>query len=167
MVFSSVIFLCIFLPGVLLGYYILPKKARNIWLLVASLAFYACGGMRHLIFLISSVIVNFIFGMATDRLSDNKSAKKAVLTAAVIINIGSLVYFKYTGMILESINGLLGRNMDIPEIILPIGISFYTFQCLSYVIDVYRGERATRNIIDFALFVTVMVSLPYFTVKFG
>lgn len=159
MVFSSVIFLCIFLPAVLLGYYILPKKARNIWLLVASLAFYACGGMRHLIFLIASILVNFIFGIAVDTLSDRVSTKKVALTAAVIINIGSLVYFKYTGMILESINGLLGRNMDIPEIILPIGISFYTFQCLSYVIDVYRGEKATRNIIDFALFVTMFPQL--------
>ena len=159
MVFSSVIFLCIFLPGTLLGYYILPAKARNIWLLVASLAFYACSGPKHLIYLIASVVINFIFGIVIDKLSSDKVAQKAVLTVAVVANVGSLVYFKYTGMIIESINGLFSRNLSIPEVILPLGISFYTFQCMSYIIDVYRGEKATRDIIGFALYITMFPQL--------
>lgn len=159
MVFSSVEFLCIFLPAVLLGYYILPKRARNIWLLLASLAFYACGGPQHLIYLISSIVINFIFGIVVDSLSENAKGKKAVCTVAVVANIGALVYFKYTGMILDTIASITKREASIPEIILPIGISFYTFQCISYVVDVYRGQKATRNIIHFALFVAMFPQL--------
>ena len=159
MVFSSVEFLCIFLPAVLLGYYILPKRARNIWLLLASLAFYTCGGPQHLIYLISSIVINFIFGIVLDRPSGNEKGKKVLCAIAVIANIGALVYFKYTGMILDTIASITKREASIPEIILPIGISFYTFQCISYVVDVYRGEKATRNIIHFALFVAMFPQL--------
>ena len=159
MVFSSVIFLCIFLPATLAGYYILPKKARNIWLLVASLAFYACGGVRHVIYLVASILLNFIAGIVIDKLAQNDRGRKMALTVAVLANVGSLVYFKYTGMIIESINGLLSHKMDIPEIILPLGISFYTFQCMSYIIDVYRGEKATKNIVHFALYIAMFPQL--------
>ena len=161
MVFSSVVFLCIFLPVVLAGYYLLPKKARNIWLLVASLGFYACGGPKHLIYLISSVLINFLFGIiiAKTSKSGNLRAKKAALTVAVIANVGSLLYFKYSGMLVETYNGIFKKSVDIPDIILPIGISFYTFQCMSYLIDVYRGEEGTGSIIDFALYITMFPQL--------
>ena len=180
MVFSSVIFLCIFLPAVLLGYYILPKKARNIWLLVASLAFYACSGPQYLLYLLASIIANYLFGIAIAKLSDKSGkkqeklfhppAQKAVLAAAVIVNVASLVYFKYTGMFVETYNALFGKSVDIPGIILPVGISFYTFQCMSYVIDVYRtegdilpgGERATLYTADpvrFALYISMFPQL--------
>ena len=183
MVFSSVIFLCFFLPAVLAVYFVLPKKARNFWLLVASLAFYACGGPKHLIYLIASIVINFLFGIAIANLSDkthpadergqstyHKPAQKAVLAIAVILNIGSLIYFKYTGMIVDAFNSLTHKDVSIPEIILPLGISFYTFQCMSYIIDVYRTEGAvlpdgrinslcTRDPLKFALFVTMFPQL--------
>ncbi|MCR5687576.1 MAG: MBOAT family protein [Lachnospiraceae bacterium] len=159
MVFSSVIFLCFFLPAVVLVYHLLPQKARNIWLLVASLCFYACGGPRHLLYLGASVIFNFLIGIALSYLKRSSgTAAKAVLAGACVVNIGSLVYFKYTGMILESISSLSGKSIDIPSIVLPLGISFYTFQCMSYIIDVYRSGAedgvCTRNLLDFALYVT-------------
>ncbi len=157
MVFSSVIFLCIFLPAVLLGYYILPRKAKNAWLLVASLAFYACGGPKHLIYLISSIVINFIFGIVID--AQKGKAKKAVCAVAVVLNIASLVYFKYTGMIIESVNAIAQKDFNAVDIILPLGISFYTFQCMSYIIDVYRGEKATRNLVDFALYIAMFPQL--------
>ena len=183
MVFSSVIFLCIFLPAVLLGYYVLPKKARNIWLLVASLGFYTCGGPKHLIYLISSVIVNFIFGIVIARLSDTShpanergevtfhpGAQKIALATSIVVNVGSLLYFKYSGMLVETWNGIFKKSVEIPDVILPLGISFYTFQCMSYLIDVYRREGAllpdgtnstlcTFNILDFALYITMFPQL--------
>ena len=176
MVFSSVIFLCIFLPAVVLGYYILPHKARNIWLLVASLAFYACGGPKHLIYLIASIVINFLFGIligssaAPSGDGVHPAIQKAYLTAAVIINIGSLLYFKYTGMLIETYNGLFKKSVDIPDIILPLGISFYTFQCLSYLIDVYRtegmlqpdgtkGTLYTKDPVRFALYIAMFPQL--------
>ena len=183
MVFSSVIFLCFFLPAVLLVYFILPRKARNFWLLVASLAFYACGGPRHLIYLISSIVINYLFGIVIAHLSDkshpaddrgqstfHKPAQKAVLAIAVILNVGSLIYFKYTGMIIDALDSLTHKNASIPEIILPLGISFYTFQCMSYIIDVYRAEGAllpdgtvrsvfTKDLLKFALFVCMFPQL--------
>lgn len=183
MVFSSVIFLCMFLPAVLLGYYILPKRARGIWLLAASLGFYACGGPRHLIYLVSSVVFNYLAGIIIAHLCDDTHpadergqvtfhpvVQKIALVAAVIINIGSLVYFKYSKLLVETYNGLFGKDSVIPDIILPLGISFYTFQCLSYVIDVYRTEGAilpdgskntlyTANIVKFALYITMFAQL--------
>lgn len=160
MVFSSVIFLCIYLPIVIIGYHILPKKARNFWLLVASLAFYACGGPKHLIYLLSSVVINYLFGefvAAKERFSPG--ARKTVLIVSVIANIGSLIYFKYTGMLVETFGKMLSRNIEIPDIILPIGISFYTFQCMSYVIDVYRGQEKAKDILHFALYITMFPQL--------
>ncbi len=176
MVFSSVIFLCIFLPVTVAGYYILPQKARNLWLLVASLAFYACGGPKHLIYLLSSIIINFLFGIAIAKQAPktqeetHSAAQKATLAGAVIINIGSLLYFKYTGMLVETYNGLFSKSIEIPDIILPLGISFYTFQCLSYIIDVYRlegikqpdgtvGRLCTGNFINFALYIAMFPQL--------
>ena len=161
MVFSSVIFLCIFLPVVLAGYYILPKKARNIWLLLASLGFYACGGPKHLIYLIFSVVINFVFGIIIAKNSPDTKEKlrKCILAVAIVANVGSLLYFKYTGMLVETYSGILHKSVDVPDIILPLGISFYTFQCMSYLIDVYRKEQGTDNILDFALYITMFPQL--------
>ncbi len=183
MVFSSVIFLCIFLPVVLLGYYILPQKARNIWLLVTSLGFYACGGPKHLIYLLSSIIFNYLAAIVIAKLSDrthpsdergqstfHPAAQKAVFAAVIIINVSSLIYFKYTGMFVETFNGLFGGSVRVPEIVLPLGISFYTFQCMSYIIDVYRTEGAvlpdgkcctthTDDPVKFALYISMFPQL--------
>ena len=157
MVFSSVIFLCIFLPATLLGYYILPQKARNIFLLVASLIFYACGGPKHLIYLLSSIIINYFFGIVIAKTPGN--TKKTVLAVAVIANAGSLLYFKYTGMLIETANGLFNSTIPVPEIILPLGISFYTFQCMSYIIDVYRTGSVETNPVKYALYISMFPQL--------
>ena len=172
MVFSSVVFLCIFLPAVLLGYYVLPKKARNIWLLVASLGFYAWAGPKHLIYLLLSILFNYFAAMVVVKLADKNSpcdergmylshprAQKIVLALAVIINIASLLYFKYTGMLIETYNGILGKSVEVPEIILPIGISFYTFQCMSYIIDAYRTGQFTNDPVKFALYISMFPQL--------
>lgn len=157
MVFSSVIFLCIFLPATLLGYYILPKKVRNIFLLVASLIFYACGGPKHLIYLLASILFNYFSGIVISKTPGN--AKKAVLAAAVCVNVGSLLYFKYTGMLIETVNGLFKSAVQVPEIILPLGISFYTFQCMSYIIDVYRTGSVETDPVKYALYISMFPQL--------
>ncbi|MBO4267024.1 MAG: MBOAT family protein [Lachnospiraceae bacterium] len=160
MVFSSVIFLCIYLPIVLIGYHILPQKARNIWLLVASLAFYACSGPRHLIYLLSSIVINYVLAEVIARkIKTGTGTAKTVLIIAIVANIASLVYFKYTGMLLETIGNIFSRDIMIPEIILPVGISFYTFQCMSYIIDVYRGEEKAKDLLHFALYITMFPQL--------
>ncbi len=158
MVFSSVFFLCIFLPAVLLGYYILPHKARNYWLLVASLCFYMCGGPRHLVYLIASIILNYLFGIALAKLPKD-SGRKRMLALAIVLNIASLLYFKYTGMLVETYNGLFAKHVEVPEIILPLGISFYTFQCMSYLIDIYRTDVYTGSFVEFALYISMFPQL--------
>lgn len=157
MVFSSVIFLCVFLPATLLGYYILPRKARNLFLLVASLIFYACGGPKHLIYLISSIVLNYLFGLVIAKTSGN--AKKTALVVAVVANVGSLLYFKYTGMLIETANGLFKSAIRVPEIVLPLGISFYTFQCMSYIIDVYRTGAFETDPVKYALYISMFPQL--------
>ena len=165
MVFSSVIFLCIFLPVVLLGYHILPEKVRGIWLLAASLGFYACGGPKYLIYLIASIVFNYLAGILIASLGE-RSKRKIALIAAVLINVGSLIYFKYTGFFVETYNMLFGKDTVIPKIVLPLGISFYTFQCLSYVIDVYRDVNdgcpkkiCTKDPVKFALYISMFPQL--------
>ena len=157
MIFSSVIFLCIFLPAVLLGYYILPRKARNIFLLVASLIFYAWGGPKYLVYLLASIIFNYFCGIVIAKTSGN--VKKTVLAAAVCINVGSLLYFKYTGMFIETANSLFNGTIQVPEIILPLGISFYTFQCMSYIIDVYRNGPVETDPVKYALYISMFPQL--------
>lgn len=135
MVFSSVIFLCLFLPIVLGGYYLLPKrKAKNLWLIAASLLFYAFSGLWYVLLLLFSVFCNYLAGLFV-------SGRKGVLYVAVAVNLGVLGVFKYLTFLVRTVNQLPGVAIAVPSIVLPVGISFFTFQGLSYVIDVYRNER--------------------------
>lgn len=135
MVFSSVIFLCLFLPIVLGGYYLLPKReAKNLWLIAASLLFYAFSGLWYVLLLLFSVFCNYLAGLFV-------SGRKGVLYAAVAVNLGVLGVFKYLTFLVGTVNQLPGVAIMVPSIVLPVGISFFTFQGLSYVIDVYRNER--------------------------
>ena len=135
MVFSSVIFLCLFLPIVLGGYYLLPKReAKNLWLIAASLLFYAFSGLWYVLLLLFSVFCNYLAGLFV-------SGRKGVLYAAVAVNLGVLGVFKYLTFLVRTVNQLPGVAIMVPSIVLPVGISFFTFQGLSYVIDVYRNER--------------------------
>lgn len=163
MVFSSAIFLFVFLPVVCALYFILPGiKTKNILLIIASLIFYAFGEPVYVLLMIVSIIFNYIFGLFEGKFSDSGSivGKRIVLVLAVIVNIGMLCVFKYTSFILENVNYIGNLKIKIPAIALPIGISFFTFQALSYVIDVYRNpELMQKNLFNLMLYVSFFPQL--------
>ena len=135
MVFSSVIFLCLFLPIVLGVYYLCPgRSGKNLWLIAVSLLFYAFSGLWYVLLLLFSVFCNYLAGLFV-------SGRKGVLTAAVAVNLGILGVFKYLGFLVQTLDHLPGVTLPVPSIALPVGISFFTFQGLSYVIDVYRDPK--------------------------
>jgi len=159
MVFSSLTFLCIFLPAVFLLYGIIPSlKARNIILMLASLVFYAYGEPVYVLLMIGSSLCNYCFARLVAGGSARK--RKAYLVIDLVINLGLLCVFKYTGMIIASFNSVFGIRIPDPQIVLPIGISFFTFQALSYVIDVYRGKvKAQRNYLYVQLYIAFFPQL--------
>lgn len=160
MVFSSTIFLCVYLPLVLLGYYICPKKGRNLFLLIASLVFYAWGEPKYVFLMIFSILVNYIFGRLMDKNRGRQKRMKLLLVLSVVIDLGLLSVFKYTDFIITNVNAIFGANFDLLNIALPIGISFYTFQAMSYTIDVYRNDvRVQKNLIDFGMYITMFPQL--------
>ena len=144
MVFSSVMFIWVFFPIVFAGNWLCRRiggnKAANILLLAASIFFYAWGEPSYVILMLVSITVNWAAGLLMQR-----KRSRLTLTAAVIVNLGLLGYYKYAGMMVETVNQLFGASLAVPQIPLPIGISFFTFQALSYVIDVYRGECETQH----------------------
>ena len=160
MVFSSTIFLCVYLPLVLLGYYICPKKGRNLFLLIVSLVFYAWGEPKYVFLMIFSILVNYIFGRLMDKNRGRQKRMKLLLVLSVVIDLGLLSVFKYTDFVITNINAIFGANFDLLNIALPIGISFYTFQAMSYTIDVYRDDvRVQKNLIDFGMYITMFPQL--------
>ena len=160
MVFSSTIFLCVYLPLVLLGYYICPKKGRNLFLLIVSLVFYAWGEPKCVFLMIFSILVNYIFGRLMDKNRGRQKRMKLLLVLSVVIDLGLLSVFKYTDFIITNVNAIFGSSFDLLNIALPIGISFYTFQAMSYTIDVYRNDvRVQKNLIDFGMYITMFPQL--------
>lgn len=156
MVFSNSVFLFIFLPIVLLGYYVLPQKLKNVWLFIVSCFFYAWNKVDFLWILIINIVVNYIFALLIEKVR----CKKVLLWIAVLLNIGGLFYFKYFNFTIDIIEKLLHRNINYTEVILPIGISFFTFQGLSYVIDVYRKEiPAQKNLIYLGMYIAMFPQL--------
>ena len=136
MVFSSMVFLCIFLPVVFGLHLVLPGiRAKNVMLLIASLLFYGYGEPVYLLMLVASSFFNYLCAFLIGKYPERK---KQILSVAVILNLAILVIFKYTGFLVESFNGITGLSVPVPQIRMPIGISFFTFQAMSYVIDVYR-----------------------------
>lgn len=157
MVFSTIIFLCAFLPITIIGYYLMPGRGKNIFLLLCSLFFYAWGEPVYVFVMLASIICNYAFGMALYRF---RNRRKLWLMAAVAVNLGILCVFKYTGFIVENAGRILPGLLKIPEISLPIGISFYTFQGLSYCIDVYRNEEIVqKNPFNLALYISMFPQL--------
>lgn len=156
MVFSSFAFLCFFLPVILILHSLVKNQIfRNGLLILASLFFYAYGETVFVILLLLSVFINYLIGLAID-----KWHSKFLVFLAVVLNIAALVYFKYTGFLLTLISDLFGLSINIPEITLPIGISFYTFQALSYVIDVYRGQvKSQKNFFNLLLYISFFPQL--------
>ena len=162
MVFSSLIFLFMYLPIVLLSYYICPRKWRNLLLFVVNLVFYGWGEPVYVILMVISTVVDYTCGYFIDkyREKDQKKAKR-FLIASMVINLSMLGFFKYSGMVLKTINLLPFADIPIPKLPpLPIGISFYTFQTMSYSIDVYRREAPMqKNIITFGTYVSLFPQL--------
>ena len=159
MVFSSAIFLFGFFP-LLLGLYFLSKdKFKNYILLIFSLIFYGFGGPKLLLLMIIIVLIDYIAALFIDSVKSDKT-RKLILIITIIVNMGTLFYFKYAGFTLEIINTLTKLNIPVPNIVLPIGISFYTFQAVSYVIDVYRREvSAEKNPCNVLLYVSMFPQL--------
>ena len=159
MVFSSLTFLCIFLPVFLAVYYTLPGKWRNITLVVFSLIFYAFGEPVWIIALLFSAFSGYLLGRITETHSGKWQAK-AALIASLVSNLGMLCVFKYLGFFVENINTLIGSSLAVPKVSLPLGISFYTFQTLSYTIDMYRGKvRCRRSPTAFLAYVSMFPQL--------
>ncbi|WP_043929980.1 MBOAT family O-acyltransferase [Bacillus sp. EB01] len=160
MLFSSSIFLFAFLPIVLILYFLSPRVLKNIILLAASLFFYAWGEPRYTIIMLISILINYLFALIVDKKRENGTAVKWILGSMVIANLAILGFFKYANFFVDNLNGLLGTSINIPDIPLPIGISFYTFQAMSYVIDVYRKDgKVQKNPINMALYISLFPQL--------
>ena len=162
MLFSSITFLFAFLALVLILYFIVPRRLKNPVLLIFSLVFYAWGEAVYIILMLASIAVAYVTGIFADRKRKNASQKGALIALlfAIIWNMGLLVFFKYTDFFISNVNSMFGFSVKLLGLTLPIGISFYSFQTLSYVIDVYRGEvRAQKNIITLGTYVTLFPQL--------
>lgn len=159
MVFSSTLFLFWFLPVVLIGYYLCGKKAKNYWLLLASLFFYSWGEPKYVLLMFTLIVINYICGLLLAR-----DHNRYLLCATVIFNLGILGYFKYFNVLMETVNAVLsligGQTVSLNQIALPIGISFFTFQIMSYVIDVYRGTvPPQKSLAKLALYISLFPQL--------
>ena len=159
MLFSSITFLYYFLPLVLVLYFVAPKSVKNIVLLLASLFFYAWGEPKCVILMLVTIVWNYVFGIFIEK-AQSKTAKKLCLAVSVIGTLSGLLYFKYAGFFVRNFATLTGVEMPVLNIALPIGISFYTFQILSYSIDVYRGNvAAQKNPITLATYIALFPQL--------
>mgnify|MGYP000918307980 CR=1 FL=1 len=160
MVFSSLNFIFVFLPLVLLLYYLAPRRFRNAVLFLASLFFYAWGEPVYIVLMLFSTLVDYVHGLLINRFRDSKNLARLFLLSSVVINLGLLGFFKYAGFLLRVLNSICGLELVEFSLPLPIGISFYTFQTMSYTIDVYRDRiPVQRNFIDFATYVSFFPQL--------
>lgn len=159
MLFSSITFLYCFLPCVLLVYFVVPDRLKNFTLLAASLIFYGWGEPKYLVFMLLSVTQSYIAALLVERFRGKKLAKLALALSAVA-SLGLLAYCKYADFFIENFNAVTGLSVPLLKVALPVGISFYTFQILSYVVDVYRGDvPAQRNFIDLAMYIAMFPQL--------
>lgn len=159
MLFSSITFLYYFVPCVLILYFIAPKYLKNTILLASSLFFYAWGEPKYLVFMLISITQGYIFGILIEKYRSSRRSK-LFLTASVLFSLGLLGYCKYADFFIENFNAVTGLSIPLLRITLPIGISFYTFQILSYTVDVYRGDvKAQRNYINLAAYVAMFPQL--------
>ncbi len=160
MVFSSLSFLLLFLPAAVVLYFAVPRRARNLVLFLISLVFYAWGEPVYVVLMLFSTVVDYVHGLLMARWDGRPAARRAVLISSVLINLGLLGFFKYAGFALTALNQALSLSLPVPKVALPIGISFYTFQTMSYSIDVYRRKcPVQRNIISFGCYVAMFPQL--------
>ena len=159
MVFSSIPFLYYFLPAVLMLYFLAPWKLKNAVLLLSSLFFYGWGEPKLLGLMVFTIVLFYGCGLAIGR-AEEQRIKKLWLTVSVVVSIGLLAVFKYADFFIDSFNAVTGLSLPLLKLALPVGISFYTFQCLSYTIDVYRGNvPAQKNMISFGAYVALFPQL--------
>lgn len=160
MVFSSLLFLFIFLPLFLMIYYVAPKSLRNFILFIASLIFYAWGEPIYVTIMIFSTLLDYTVGRFIDAYRQHKYIPKIALAVSICGNLGMLGFFKYANFFIENLNNFLGLDLNLLKIALPIGISFYTFQTMSYTIDLYRGKIGVqKNLISFGAYVAMFPQL--------
>lgn len=160
MVFSSLVFMFAYLPITLLAYYLVPRQGRNIFLFIVNLIFYGWGEPKLVLLMVFNIFFNYIGGWLVDKYRADGKKKKLFLILTCVLDIGILAVFKYTGMITETLNMLPFLNIPELKISLPIGISFYTFQTMSYVIDVYRDDApVSKNFINFGTYVALFPQL--------
>ncbi len=160
MVFSTLVFLFAYLPIVLGIYYICPLRWRNVFLFLASLFFYGWGEPVYIILMLVTITVNYFGGILVDRYREDKKKAKTVLLINTVISLGFLFFFKYGNLFISTLNGLFGCRIPLLALELPIGISFYTFQTMSYPIDVYRGDGGVqKDYCSFGAFVTLFPQL--------
>ncbi len=158
MVFSSLTFMFVFLPIVLILYYIVPKKFKNLFVLISGLIFYAWGEPVYVLIMIASTLIDYTAGLLIYRFDKSKTIKRICLIVSLLMNLGLLGVFKYSGFIMQNIDIIFGTSLYDPNhaLPLPIGISFFTFQSMSYTIDMYMGKiKVQKNPISFAAFVTL------------
>ena len=158
MVFSDIPFLFYFLPCFLGVYFLSPKKLRNFVLLVFSLIFYAWGEPVYISLLLLSSVVDFVNGLAMEHFEGKRAKQRIFLCISVFVNLSLIGVFKYSGLIVESLNTVFGLSISAPAVELPLGISFFTFQTMSYSIDVYRKDIKTEH--NFLNYMTYVCMFP-------
>lgn len=160
MVFSSIFFLFFFLPAFFLCYYLVPGKAKNVILLIFSLIFYAWGEPKYVILLVISSVVDYINGRMMENFDGNDRTRKIFLIISIVINLSLLGVFKYSGLFIDTLDLIPGININNPDLPLPIGISFFTFQTMSYSMDVFRRDvKAEHNFLDYMTYVSMFPQL--------
>ncbi len=160
MLFSQTVFLFIFLPVCLIGYYLIDRKFKNYFLLLMSVIFYAWGEPKFIFIMIASLLVNYSFGLAVDKFREKTKISKFLIALMVIFNLAIFFVYKYLNFTIASINSLFGTSLILTEFVLPIGISFYTFQAMSYVLDVYRGRgQVQKNPLNVMLYILLFPQL--------
>ncbi|MGL4107324.1 MBOAT family O-acyltransferase [Clostridium sp. LP20] len=160
MVFSSLIFLFFFLPLTLIIYNIVPRKAKNLIILLVSLMFYAWGEPVYIVLILISIIINYIGALLIRKNRRDEEKHKFIFVTLILIDVSILFFFKYYGFFIENINVLFGSSLSVRNLPLPLGISFYTFQLISYIADVYMEKvKPQKNIVDFGAYVVMFPQL--------
>ena len=160
MVFSSILFIFRFLPIAIILYFLTPNKFKNLTLLFLSLIFYSWGEPKYFLIMIASIFVDYFASRAIEKNKNNKRICIILLSISILFNLGMLFFFKYFNFFIENVNNILGLSLKYVNITLPLGISFYTFQTMSYTIDVFLGKvKAEKNIINFGAFVCLFPQL--------